>query len=341
MSASLLEERYRLALRLLPAAYRAAWADDMVDTFLERAHAAAPDDPEGVDISSPGRAELASIVWLAIRLRLGGADAAERPRLMGNAVRLAALVGLLYHAGMAIAGLIITGWLSAGHPGIDIPPELQPYPSRWQVLTAGLAVLWLISFLTVLFGQSRHAWAPAVAALVVDIAVITVAGQPVPVTPTVVASLLVSLATVLALLSFRSSAPPVRRRPWLIALGIAAVVPAAVAITIQPTGEGYLLLVDWLTPCCVAFVVVAIIQLRRTAPGSSPWPLALALIAVALLLLRGATAVDLIDAASLSPDWPLESAILTAQLATVFTVGLAAAIRARRIWRRLPAPTWP
>src|SRR5258706_9058768 len=145
MSTSLLEERYRLALRMLPAAYRDAWADDMVDTFLERAHAAALDHPEGVDISRPGRAELASIAWLAIRLRLGGTDAAGRPRLMGDAVRLAALVGLLYPPGVALGGLLFTAWLSAGLPGIDIPPELQPYPSRWQGLTGGLAVLWLIS----------------------------------------------------------------------------------------------------------------------------------------------------------------------------------------------------
>jgi hypothetical protein len=339
MSTSLLEERYRLALRLLPAAYRAAWADDMVDTFLDRAYAAAPDDPEGVDNSSPGRAELASIVWLAIRLRLGGSDAAERPRLMGDAVRLAALVGLLYHAGMALAGVLLTAWLSSGRSGIDIPPELEPYPSRWQVLTVGLGLLWVVGFVTVLFGQSRYAWAPAVAALVVDIAFIAMADDPGPVSPIAVAALLVSVATVLALLGFHPSAPPVRARPWLLALGPAAVVPVAVTLTIQPTGDGYLLLVDWLTPYCVAFVVVAVIQLRRTASASSAWPLALAFIAAALLVIRGANAVFLIYLASHSPGWPLELAILAAQLSAVFAVGLVAAIRARRIWRRLPTLT--
>jgi hypothetical protein len=335
---TLLEERYRRALRLLPPVYRAAWADDMVDTFMERAYAAAPDDPEGVDISRPGRAELASIVWLAIRLRLGGTEAAQRPRLMGDAVRIAALVGLLYHAAMALAVVFFTVWLSTGRAGIDIPPELEPYPSRWHVLTGGLALLWVVAFMTVLFGQSRHVWMPAVAALVVDIAIIAVSGRGGPVSPTVVATVLVSLATVLAVLGFHPSAPPVRARPWLTALGIAAV-GSTVSLAVRPTGDGYLLLVDWLTPYCVAFVVVTVVQLRRATAAHSAWPLALALIAVALLVIRGTSAAYLIDLASHSPAWPLEVAILATQLAAVFTAGLAAAVRARRIWRKLPPPT--
>jgi hypothetical protein len=337
MSTSLLEERYRLALRVLPASYRAAWADDMVDTFLERAHAAAPDDPEGVDNSRPGWGELASIGWLAIRLRLGGADAPDRPRLLGDAVRLAALLGLLYHAGLALAGLLITGWLSLGLPGSDIPPDVAPYPSRWQVITGWLGLLWVIALLTVLFGQYRYVWAPALIALVVDLAIIGVAVGAGPISATTLAMLAISLATVLALLAFHPSAPRVRPRPWLIALGVAPIAPAVTVLAVWPTGGGLLVLTDWLTPCCVAFVAVAIVQLRRAS--STAWPLALALVAVALLVGRAASAVDLINIASSSVAWPLEVAVLTVQLVAVSAVGLVAATRAARLWQALPATT--
>ena len=95
----------------------------MVATFLEAAYAAAPDDPEGVDISQPRLGELASIAALAVRLRLGGVEAPARPRLWGDAVRLAALVGLLGLASLSLAIVLVTVWVSLRLLGTDLPPE--------------------------------------------------------------------------------------------------------------------------------------------------------------------------------------------------------------------------
>src|SRR5690348_9427967 len=71
-----LERRYRLLLRALPAWYRAAWEQDMVATFLAGVEAAVAGD-ELADLVGefgwPDRAEVVSVVALALRLRLGGA----------------------------------------------------------------------------------------------------------------------------------------------------------------------------------------------------------------------------------------------------------------------------
>jgi hypothetical protein len=75
-----LEQRYRLVLRtLLPASYRKLWEEDMVATFLESMDS---DDAEAAeflaDYGRPGWSEVASVAALAVRLRLGAAEAPLR-----------------------------------------------------------------------------------------------------------------------------------------------------------------------------------------------------------------------------------------------------------------------
>jgi hypothetical protein len=95
-----LEQRYRVVLRtLLPASYRKLWEEDMVATFLE---SMASDDAEAAeylaDYGRPSWSEVASVAALAVRLRLGAANAPLRSGAWGEAVRLVALMGLLVHA---------------------------------------------------------------------------------------------------------------------------------------------------------------------------------------------------------------------------------------------------
>ena len=89
---SQLEERYRTVLRILPADYRAAWEDEMVATFLA---GMARDDPEEAgyvaDYGRPSWPEVASVVALAVRLRLGGAS--PRHRAWRDAFGRIALIG--------------------------------------------------------------------------------------------------------------------------------------------------------------------------------------------------------------------------------------------------------
>lgn len=71
-----LERRYRRVLRLLPAAYRAAWEEEMVATFLESRDS---DDAETAeytaDFGRPSCPEVASVTVLAV-----GAPLALRAR---------------------------------------------------------------------------------------------------------------------------------------------------------------------------------------------------------------------------------------------------------------------
>ena len=108
-----LEQRYRVVLRtLLPASYRKLWEEDMVATFLE---SMASDDAEAAeylaDYGRPSWSEVASVAVLAVRLRLGAANAPLRSGAWGEAVRLVALMGLLVHA--------------------DAPPSCSPSSWTW------------------------------------------------------------------------------------------------------------------------------------------------------------------------------------------------------------------
>jgi hypothetical protein len=337
MSTSLLEERYRLALRLLPADYRAVWEEDMVETFLARAYAANPDDPELVELGRPSRAELLSIAGLALRLRLGGSDAPARPRLVGDALRLAGLIGLLYHCALVLSMFLITGWLAAGLP-VPVPlDEVPPLPSTWVAVTGWLGLLWVIAFLIVLFGHSQLAWVPALAAFLADL-VFIVLGTSGPLSYTTIATLLTGLATVAALSAFHFSAPAAPARPWLVALAIAAVAETATALGVPPT-EDTLLLADWLTPWCVAVAVAAVVGWRRRIGGA--WPLALALVAATLLLLRIGSGIDLVEVAADRHREATQLSTLLPQIALVAAAALVSAVRAVRVWRRLPPATIP
>ena len=142
-----LEQRYRVVLRtLLPASYRKLWEEDMVATFLE---SMASDDAEAAeylaDYGRPSWSEVASVAVLAVRLRLGAADAPLRSGAWGEAVRLVALMGLLVHAAAATIEAGSTLWLAGRIDWLAAPPgdwaPALPH-SAWPTIStiAGLLV---------------------------------------------------------------------------------------------------------------------------------------------------------------------------------------------------------
>jgi hypothetical protein len=157
-----LEQRYRLVLRtLLPASYRRVWEEDMVATLLE---SMATDDAEAAeylaDFGRPSWSEVASVAALAVRLRLGAADAPLRSGAWGEAVRLVALMGLLVHAAAATieAGSMLwlggrVDWLSA--PPGDWAPAI-PH-SAWPTISTTAGLLWLPAYIGLLLGHRRAA----------------------------------------------------------------------------------------------------------------------------------------------------------------------------------------
>ncbi|MEV6318870.1 hypothetical protein [Streptomyces sp. NPDC051776] len=88
-SPSLLEERFRAVLRVLPAYYRQDREEEMVDTFLSD-HEPLDEDAE---LGRPRAREIAGVLVLAIRTRLAGPGAPARYVAYGRTARLVGLLG--------------------------------------------------------------------------------------------------------------------------------------------------------------------------------------------------------------------------------------------------------
>ncbi|MFK4101967.1 hypothetical protein ACI2L1_18195 [Streptomyces sp. NPDC019531] len=98
---TLLETRYRAVLRLLPAYYRREREEEMVETYLWDI------DQETQEQSRPTLGEVASIVALAVRSRLGAGGAPRRYAVLGSAVRLFALFAVLLQAASAVVDRVL------------------------------------------------------------------------------------------------------------------------------------------------------------------------------------------------------------------------------------------
>jgi hypothetical protein len=154
---SRLEQRYRRWLRLLPASYRAVWADEMVATFAE---SMATDDPEeaefAADYGRPSWAEVGSVVALAVRLRLGTAGGPARYAAWGAAIRQVALLGLLAQAVLSIDGALLRLWSAGKLPGLAPPAPgwtLALPTSRLSLAWEFSGLLWAAAYLALVFGH--------------------------------------------------------------------------------------------------------------------------------------------------------------------------------------------
>ncbi|MEV0608751.1 hypothetical protein AB0I61_20505 [Polymorphospora rubra] len=333
---SLLEERYRRMLRLLPASYRREWEDDMVATFMEGAYASDPDDPEGVELGRPGRSEFTSVVALAVRLRLGGADAAPRSFTLGEAVRRVALVGLLAHAVGALVGAALVVWTAYRLPGLPADAVPDAYAGRWQALWGLTGLLWIPAYLALVHGHHRAARVLALVALapVLIGTVVDVSADGGAFALSRSYWLLFDALPVLALAAFHGGAPPVRSRPWLVALPVGAVAALAVLLG-WPTG-GREVLVDWPGLWCAGVFVAALVHVVRR-PAVPHLALALGVLAVAVLGLRVVTLVDQLTFAAVTPDRPTLVTVYAVEAAAVLVVAVVFLAVSGRALRRLPS----
>ena len=330
-----LERRYRRVLRLLPASYRQTWEEDMVATFLAGALPADPEDAEFMaDYGRPDRSEVASVVRLAARLRLGGAGAPPRYAAWGEAVRRVALAGLLVHAVDALVGVGALLWLPQRFPELVAPDRMV---TAWTLLGLG----WVVAYLALLDGHPRVARLCAGLSLLPT--VIAAAVDLVATGGAYLASrfvwLVVAAVPVLALAAFHRDAEPVRPRPWLVALPAGVVVVSLVLLLTQRPGPSPL--VDWPGLACVAVFAAALVhQLGRIAGRggmTATWPIALVLLGVAALTLRVVTLLDHLQHTAPNPD---QDTLLIAGLVEcglVLIVVLPLAVRAARSLRSLSA----
>lgn len=276
-----LEHRYRRVLRLLPADYRVVWEEDMVDTFL-LSHL--PDDQDDAEFEAehgrPSWSETVSVAGLATRLRLGGTQAPPRSFARGQVVRHVALAGLLVHAVTAIVGVVALLVTQAEFPVYRV--------SDLDTALALTGLLWTGSYLALIAGHRRVAcWVGTVALvpLVVSTASDAVAGGLS--VASAIARLLSAVLPLLALAAFHREAPPVRARPWLVALPVGVVLTAAVAYATQSPD---VVVLDGPGMLCVALTIAGLGYL--TSGRTGPWTGALPVLAVGVLAERAASLVD-------------------------------------------------
>ncbi len=275
----------------------------MVATRLERARTGDEEDDElQAELGRPSLAERADMLALAIRLRLGGPDAAPRAFLWGEAIRRVALVGVLVHAALAVQQVWQSLVFLEVVPWLPVPPQARDAmidPDRWQQLLTGAGLLWLVAFIALLAGRWTAAKLTAAGAVVAMLAssvlavdgswsqrwqALTVGGA------SGLVWLLTAVLIALCLAAFHRQAPAVHRGPWLVAL--------AAAVVLLPALERLTHLGLDLPPSlaqadryAVVFIVGAVIHLAQPwLRGHRPpaaWSLALTLLSVAVLARLG------------------------------------------------------
>ena len=298
-----LEQRYRRVLRLLPGYYRQQWEEDMVAAFLDSWLTGDPYTDECVqEFCKPAWREVASVILLAARLYLGGAGAPRRYFAWGQAVRGAVLALLMVHVVRGLDGLRLAFAASRGHPlGIvPAPPAaMAPLPGiAWSAdvwYLAGYA--WIVIFLALVLGHYRAARVLAVMAAALDLAWL-VQGQLTGALLSPYGSwafwILHDLVPVLAMAAFHRDAPPVARRPWLLAVPAIYLLVAVPELAAEATGHQ-----AWVPDLpglsCILVAVLCLAHAPRALfgrCGSGVWSLTVVLLAAVAAAYRIASLVD-------------------------------------------------
>lgn len=338
-----LETRYRWVLRLLPAAYRQVWEEEMVAAFLESMERDDPEENEYLaDYGRPSWSEVASVLALAVRLRLGGAGGPGRYAAWGEAIRLVALIGLLWQAAGAFIGVTTRLWLAGQLPWLPAAPAewaLGMPSGIWRTAWQLSDLIWLPAYLALLFGHRRVAQGLAALALLpalVGATAATIKGEPFVVTRWSI--LLFSAFLVAALVAFHGYAPPVRRRPWLIALPAVAVVLAGVQLLTYGLTGPTVALLDWPALCAAVLVPAALVHLALPVLGrqrAASWSHALAVLTLGLFGLRLLTLLDYLLFPN-SVERSTQLAFGAIQALVLLAVGGPLAVLAVRGLRHLP-----
>ncbi|MCF6470099.1 hypothetical protein FAF44_17090 [Nonomuraea sp. MG754425] len=326
---SLLERRYRSVLRLLPASYRAEREEEMVDAFMEMSG----DVPDELS-PRPRWGEIASVLALAVRSRLGGTGAPPHLFAWGETVRLVALLGLAHQAmgglytGVELLRTLVFGAEQsyAGAPG--------SFERLVAVVVSVSALCSTVAFVAIIRGHVRTAKVTAVVGaaptLVYTLIPMILAG---PVTDRPLsepATLVFTVVPVLALLlGFHGDVAP-RRRPWALALAPAAAGLAVLGgmwllLALRLPDAGWLYLWLDLGTAIPVWAAGAVVVLTR--PATPSWALAMSATGLLLLMVRLTGLGGLPD----GPMW----ATACAQCALLWALAVPLAWAGAR---RLPSP---
>ena len=282
-----LEQRYRRVLRLLPGYYRDKWEEDMVAAFLDGWLTGDPDeDSVTMEYDRPTRPEMISVVGLAARLYLGGVGTPRRYFAWGQAVRNAVLGVMLAHAvwGLGQVALFarsrhLIGWL---------PP---PPGGFWPTLSYAIGYAWIVVFVSLVLVDYRTARVLAVLVVGADAAAVLhaqLAGTMAAPFASWSSLVVLDLVPVLALTAFHRDAPPVARRPWLLALPAWYLLVSVPVLAVELSGHAAWV-PDVAGRCCVLVTLVCLFHAARVwsgRAGTGVWSLTLLLLAAVTGLYR-------------------------------------------------------
>jgi hypothetical protein len=312
-----LEQRYRLALRLLPAEYRRQWEDDMVAAFLASTH---DDDPERAeylaDFGRPSWSEVGSVAALAFRLHLGLAGApSPRAEARSDMLRIVIRLWLLAGAVWAVVAAVTQLWFLGVLPGLPGPVTTGPPQAWWQVAVPFAGLAWPVAYLALLFGRTTVARVAAVGAVAVGgvgvvVATVDEIVRHLPsLSVSMVATSVLDVCLLAALWTLRRVWPPVPRRGWLVAL-VVGVLAVTALFTGAVAGVMPWWALDWVTVNAAALLVL--VAVRLVAGASPSWSLALAVLAWAMVGLRILTLADVAEAYTWVGPTPMVFAVAEA-----------------------------
>lgn len=288
---SLLDERYRYWLRLLPASYRAEREEEMVSAFLEGSP-----DVSDADGPRPRWSEIASVAALAVRVRLGGAGAAPRFFSWGETVRLVALLGLLFQA---LAGVLAVttalhryGMIGTVDPSLaQAVGPLGSFERLANILRSMAGAIWIAPFVALVLGQVRTAKGLALLAFVAELYVLT--GQPGTLFWLLTWLPMPAVALAALWIGFHRDIRPSRRSLWLLVPPLAGGVAFDALFRLVASPHTPAWWWPWLDPLGLATALTlgagvgyVCAHLRDPGRRTPSWPLALAILAVPVLCAR-------------------------------------------------------
>ncbi|WP_432092760.1 hypothetical protein [Streptomyces sp. bgisy100] len=162
---TLVEERFRVLLRVLPAYYRQEREEEMVDTFLSERE---PLDEE-TSLGRPGAREVAGVLALAVRSRLAGPAAPPRYAAYGRVARLVAFLGVVALSSATLLYLLTdVATLLAGAPeerrGVLDSLTGRGSGGPWSLAASWLPLGWVGACAALLAGRWRLAGVCSMAA---------------------------------------------------------------------------------------------------------------------------------------------------------------------------------
>lgn len=329
-----LEQRYRRVLRLLPSYYRDKWEEDMVAAFLDGWLTGDPDeDSVTMEYDRPSWQEIASVAGLATRLYLGAAGAPRRYLAWGQAVRGAVLALLLTHAIWGLDEILVVarshrliGWLPPGPAAGGI----------WLTAWYAVGCSWIVIFVALVLGYYRAAWVIAVLAVTGALAIVLqgqLAGELVSPFASWSYWVLMDLVPVAAMAAFHRDAPPVPRRPWLLALPAGFLLVNVPWLTLQLTGN-FAWLPDNFGLCCLLVALACLAHVPRawsSRTDTGTWSLT-------LTLLAAVTGLERLTSLSFYPDNPHLAHVSLAELLIMAAAATLVAPDAARAPATIPAP---